>query len=750
MPIECVYPDGIFQVGSKFSKSFRFTDINYAIASKEDQKIMFLMYCELINALDAGATAKISLVNRHLNRADFEQSILLRQADDELNLYRKEYNQVLLDRAMTANNNITQDKYMTISITKKTIEEARSYFTRLAAELNARFNALSSSLISIDASERLRIFHDFFRADEDLSYTFDVRMSARKGHSPLDYICPDSIEMKDNHFIVDGRYGRVVYLREYATYVKDGMIQELCDLNRNLVLSIDMIVIPTDEAVNVTNTQLLKVQTDMTKYNRKASNDSGSIGVIPYEMQLQQKESQEFLEDLTTRDQRMLLCAVTMVHMAESLKQLDSDTDTLFSIGRKHLCQMSVLKYQQGDGLNTVLPYGVRRIDTLRTMTTESTAVLMPFKTQEVYDDNGICYGRNIISKNLIVIDRKGFQNGNGFIFGVSGSGKSFTSKCEIVSIILNSGDDVLIIDPENEYGRLTETLRGEVIRISATSPNHINAMDISREYGDNENPIILKSEFILSLCEMAVGGSLSSKEKSLIDRCVASTYQGYVQRNFTGNPPTLQHFYQELLRQNEPEAHEIALGIELFTKGSLNTFAQQTNVDTSNRFICYDIHQLGKQLKPLGMLVVLDAIYNRITRNRALRRNTWIYIDEIYLLFQSEYSSNFLFELWKRVRKYGAFCTGISQNSEDMLQSHIARTMLANSEFLVMLNQATTDRIELAKLINISDTQLNYITNADVGKGLIRCGGSIVPFESQFPTNTALYKMMTTKLDEL
>lgn len=751
MPIQRVYADGILFYDGRFSKTYRFSDINYSIASKDDQMSMFLQWCAVINALDVGAAIKLTLYNRRLNRTDFEQSIMMVARGDERDQYRREWNDFILEQAMSANNNITQDKLLTISVQKKNIEEARSYFVRVTAELQARFAQLSSSLAALDTTERLRIFHDFFRTGREEEYRFDLRQSARRGHSPIDYICPDSVEMENAHFRIDGRWGRVLYLRDYANFIKDTMIQELCDLNRTMMLTIDMIPIPTDEAVKQTGNQLLKVETNITNYNRRQQNSQNFTGAIPHDMEVQRKEAKEFLDDLTTRDQRMLLCCVTMVHMAQTKEELDNDTESLLSVARKHLCQMSTLRFQQSDGLNTVLPYGVRMIDALRTMTTESTAVLMPFKTQELFDTGGVCYGHNIISKNLIVINRKNLLNGNGFVFGVSGSGKSFISKEEFINIVLNTDDEILLIDPEAEYGRLVRALGGAVINISATSANHINAMDVSREYGDVENPIILKSEFILSLCEMAVGtGALSAKEKSLIDRCISATYKGYVQRGYTGNPPTLQHFHQELLKQTEPEAREIALAIELFTRGSLNTFAQQTNVDTQNRIVCFDIHELGKQLKPLGMLVVLDAIYNRIARNKERKRNTWIYIDEIYLLFANDYSANFLFELWKRVRKCGAFATGISQNLEDMLQSHTARTMLGNSEFLILLNQAASDRAELARLLNISDTQLNYITNAGVGKGLIRCGGNIVPFESQFPKESKLYQLMTTKLDEL
>jgi type IV secretory pathway VirB4 component len=351
----------------------------------------------------------------------------------------------------------------------------------------------------------------------------------------------------------------------------------------------------------------------------------------------------------------------------------------------------------------------------------------------------------------MIIANRKHLLNGNSFILGVSGSGKSFTAKREIVNQILSSDDDIILIDPEREYSSLVKAMGGEIIHISATSPNHINAMDMNKDYGDGANPVILKSEFVLSLCEQLIGGhNLGAKQKSLIDRCTASVYRKYLQSNYKGNPPTLQDFHAELLRQEEPEAQEIGLAIELFTSGSLNTFAKPTNVDVNNRLICYDILDLGKQLLPIGMLVVLDSIFNRITQNRAKGKNTFIIIDEIYLLFQHEYSANFLFTLWKRVRKYGAFCTGITQNVDDLLQSHTARTMLANSEFIVMLNQASTDRMELAKLLNISDLQLSYITNVDAGNGLIKVGSSLVPFTDQFPRNTKLYRLMTTKLSEI
>ena len=697
IPIRKIYDDGVFQVGDdKFSKTYKFTDINYAVASREDKEAMFLEYSELLNSFDSGATTKITINNRRLNRVDFEKNILIPLAGDALDEYRKEYNSMLLEKAIDTNA-ITQEKYITISVNKKSVEEARNYFARVCAELITHFD---------------RLERDYFKLGE--------------------------------------RYGRVRFLKEYASYIKDSMVAELTDLNRNLMMSIDVVPVPTDEAVREAENRLLGVETNATNWQRRQNANNNFSAQLPYDIEQQRKEMKEFLDDLTTRDQRMMFTVLTMVHTADTKEQLDNDTEALLTTARRHMCQFGILKFQQLDGLNTALPFGVRKIDSFRTLTTESLAVFNPFRVQDVQHTNGIYYGQNVISKNMIVADRRQLLNGNEFILGVSGGGKSFTAKGEILNQVLVGDADVIIIDPEREYAPLVRALGGEIINISATSPTHINAMDMTREYGDGANPVILKSEFIMSLCEQLIGGSnLGAVQKSIIDRCTAAVYRSYQQNDYTGAVPTLQDFRAELIKQPEPEAQEIALSIELFTNGSLNTFAKRTNVDTDNRLICYDILDLGKQLMPIGMLVVLDSILNRITANRAKGKNTFIFIDEIYLLFQHEYSANFLFTLWKRVRKYGAYATGITQNVDDLLQSHTARTMLANSEFNIMLNQAPTDRIELAKLLNISDNQLSYITNVGAGHGLIKVGSSLIPFANKFPKNTKLYKLMTTKPGE-
>ena len=750
IPIKAIYDDGIFQVGrDKFSKTYKFSDINYAVASREDKEAMFLEYSELLNSLDSGATTKITINNRRLIRANFEKTILLPLKGDALDEYREEYNRMLLDKA-TGANAIIQEKYITISVCKKNVEEARNYFARVGADLIAHFGRLGSKCVELEPDERLRIFHDFYRAGEETEFRFDIKETRRKGHDFKDFICPDSMWFTGDYFKIGERYGRVLFLREYASYIKDSMVAEMTDLNRNLMMSIDVIPVPTDEAVREAESRLLGVETNATNWQRRQNANNNFSAQLPYDIEQQRKEMKEFLDDLTTRDQRMMFAVLTMVHTADTKEQLDNDTEALLTTARKHLCQFGILKFQQLDGLNTAMPFGVRKIESFRTLTTESLAVFIPFRVQDICHTNGVYYGQNVISKNMIIADRRQLLNGNEFILGVSGGGKSFTAKGEVINQVLAGNADIIIIDPEREYSPLVRALGGEIINISATSPTHINAMDMNREYGDGANPVILKSEFIMSLCEQLIGGNnLGAVQKSIIDRCTASVYRTYQQNNYTGEVPTLQDFRAELLKQSEPEAQEIALAIELFTDGSLNTFAKKTNVNTDNRLICYDILDLGKQLMPIGMLVVLDSILNRITQNRAKGRNTFIFIDEIYLLFQHEYSANFLFTLWKRVRKYGAYATGITQNVDDLLQSHTARTMLANSEFIVMLNQASTDRLELAKLLNISDTQLSYITNVDAGHGLIKVGSSLVPFANKFPKHTKLYKLMTTKPGE-
>jgi len=746
IPISCIWPDGIFKVGGKYSKTFRFTDINYLVASREDKESMFLTYSELLNSLDSGATTKITIYNHRMNEANFEQSILMPMREDGLDEYRREYNQMLIDKATGANGTI-QEKYITVSVAKKDIAEARTYFARIGADLSAHFAALGSKCTELTAEQRLRVLHDFYRPGDEAHFHFDAADMAKKGHSFKDYICPDSIEKNSDHLCLGDQFCRVLFLKDYASYIKDSFVTELTDLNRNMMLSIDVIPVPTDEAVREVENRLLGVETNITNWQRKQNQNNNFSAVVPYDMELQRKESKEFLDDLTTRDQRMMFAVLTMVLTADTEEQLDADTETIFAAARKHMCQMATLKFQQLDGLNTVLPIGVRKINTFRTLTTESLAVFMPFKVQEIQDKGGIYFGENAISHNLIMCNKANLLNQASFRLGIPGSGKSFSVKEEIAFLILNTDDDVLICDPEGEYAPLVEAMGdlGTVIRVAAGGQDRLNAMYMVDGYGEN-NPIVVKSQFIMSLVERIDQNGVGPQQKSIIDRCTAAVYQEAEQ---TGVVPTLTTLREKLLEQPEEKAKEIALSLELFTTGSLDIFGHKSTVDLDKRVVVFDIHGLGEQLKPIGHLVITDTMLNRVTLNWAKGKRTHVFIDEFHVMFENEFSAAFFNSAWRQFRKRNAYPTAITQNVEYLLDSVQASTMLSNSEFIVMLNQAASDREKLARLLNISTEQMSYITNADAGCGLIKYGSALVPFINRFPQNTKLYQLMTTRPGE-
>ena len=747
IPVRRIWKDGIFMTGGKFAKTYKFTDINYLVASREDKESMFLTYSELLNSLDSGATTKITINNRRLNKANFEQSILMPLRGDFRDEYRREYNQMLLDKA-TGANGIVQEKYLTISVVKKDIEEARAYFARVGADLISHFSALGSKCTELDAEEKLRVLHDFYRQGEEAAFHFDPQDMMKKGHDFRDYICPDSIEKNSDYLKLGEKFCRVLFLKDYASYIKDSMVTELTDFNRNMMLSIDVVPVPTDEAVREVENRLLGVETNITNWQRRQNANNNFSAVIPYDMELQRKESKEFLDDLTTRDQRMMFGLITMVLCADSKEQLDSDTEAVLSVARKHMCQLATLKFQQIDGLNTVLPIGARKINAFRTLTTESLAVFIPFKVQEIRDSGGIYYGENAISHNLIMCNKANLLNQSAFLLGVPGSGKSFCAKELITFLILNTDDDILICDPEGEFAPLVQALGGDIstiIHMAAGGKDRLNAMYMVDGYGEN-NPIVEKSQFVMSLVEQIDKNGVGPQQKSIIDRCTALVYQEAQQK---GTVATLCDLRDKILEQPEDKAKEIALSLELFTKGSLDIFGHESTVDLDKRIVVFDIRSLGAQLKPTGLLVITDTILNRVTLNWKKGKRTHVFIDEFHVVFENEQSGIFFNSAWRQFRKRGAYPTAITQNVEYLLDSVQASTMLSNSEFVVMLNQAASDRAKLAKLLNISDEQMSYVTNADAGCGLIKYGSALVPFINRFPKNTKLYQLMTTKPGE-
>ena len=653
---------------------------------------------------------------------------------------------MLLEKALNGNG-ILQEKYITVTVAKRSIEEARSYFARTEAELTSRFAALGSRCTPMDAADKLKVLHDFYRFGEESTYVFDVREAAKRGHDFKDFICPDYVEKHSDYLKLGNKYARTLFLKDYASYIKDSFVAELTELSRNMMLSIDILPVPTDEAVREVENRLLGVETNMAAWQRRQNQNNNFSAIVPYDMELQRKESKEFLDDLITRDQRMMLGVITMVITADTLEELEQDTESVLATARKHMCQIAVLKYQQFDGLNTVLLIGTRRINALRTFTTESIAVFMPFRVQEVQEKGGIFMGENAISHNLILCNRENLMNQSSVILGVPGSGKSFFVKMLLIFLILNTNDDIVLCDPEGEYARMLEWMSDivTVVHVAAGGKDRLNAMYMTDNYGEN-NPTVTKSEFIMSLVEQIDKKGVGPQHKSIIDRCVNNVYCEYTE---TSVMPTLTTLREHLLAQPEPEAKQIALALELYTTGSLDIFGKQSNVNLDKRVIVFDIHDLGAQLKPTGLLVITDTILNRVSVNWKKGKRTHVFLDEFHVVFENEYSAQFFNSAWRQFRKRNAYPTAITQNVEYLLDSVQASTMLSNSEFIVMLNQAASDREKLAGLLNISNEQLSYITNAEPGCGLIRYGGSLVPFVNRFPKDTKLYQMMTTKPGE-
>ena len=746
IPIQHIWNDGIFKTGNKYSKTYKFSDINYQTASEEDKEGMFLKYCELLNSFDNEAVTKITINNKKLNKSEFERIVKLPLYGDKLDPLRQELNTILLDKVENADC-ILQEKYITVSVIRQNVDDARMYFNRFYTNLSKHLKSLGSKCIELDSTERLRILHDFYRQSEESDFHFDVKEMARKGHDFKDYICPDSMERHSDYFIFGKKYGRALFLKDYATNIADDIIQSFTEISRNAMFSIDVVSVPTDESIREVQNRLLGVETNITNWQRRQNNNNNFTAVIPYDMDLQRRELTEFLNDLSTRDQRMMQGVMTMVITADSKEQLDNETEAILAKAREKMCQIAPLTYQQFDGLNTVLPIGQRKINTFRTLTTESLGVFIPFKVQEVMEKGGIYFGENAVSHNLIICNRENLMNQSMVILGVPGAGKSFITKIIVLQLILNTDDDVIICDPEGEYVPLAKLVNdnASIIHLFAGGKDKLNAMYMVDGYGES-NPIVVKSQFIMSLVEQIDKNSIGPQHKSIIDRCTELVYSEAMQN---GTIPTLSTLRDKLLQQPESIAKDIALSLELYTKGSLDIFGKESNVDLDKRVTVFDIHSLGQQLKPTGLLVITDTMLNRVTLNWKKGKRTHVFIDEFHVVFENEYSASFFSSAWRQFRKRNAYPCAITQNVEYLLDSVQAKSMLSNSEFILMLNQAASDRKELAKLLNISNEQLGYITDADAGCGLIRYGSTLVPFKNRIPSDTQLYKIMTTRPGE-
>ena len=746
IPIDRVYEDGIFQRGKMFSKTWSFTDINYAVASPEEQTSMMLKYqSAILNGLPPDSAAKITIVNSHRDIARLSRDVLIAEKDDGLNELRGDYNRMIMEKSRLGNS-ITQTKYITISTDRTRINDARSFFMRAGTDISNSFRALDSVTTEVDTRTRLNILRDFMRPGDLTPYSIDLKDFAKRGHDFRDTICPDRLQFKFDHFELDGKFGRVMFMKGFPNYLRDSMLHDLTSAGIVMSLSIDILPIPTDEAVRETQSKILAIESDITRFQQRQNRANNFSAVVPYDKESAREDTREFLDDLIARDKRMMFGLVTFAFLADTKEELESLTESFKTIGNKNLCQFAPLTFQQEDGLNTALPYGVRPIEAMRTLTTESMAALFPFNAQELLQPGGVYYGTHAVSRNLIVFDRLMQMNPHAFFLGTTGSGKSARAKAELAALALSTNHTIFIIDPQGEYDKLVTALGGEVIRIGAGSGTHINALDLPPDTGDKDfDPVAMKSEFLMSLCEQVQNGTITAKQRSIIDRCTRLLFLD------PSKVKTLSDFRNLLLEQPEDDARELAVALELFSDGSMNMFAQPTNVDTSNRIISFNMQNMGKHMRPVAMLVVLDAIQSRVMRNTARGIRTWTYVDEMHLYFRYKYSADYLLTCWKQFRKYGAPMTGITQNIEECLAFEQARQMLANSSCLVLMSQSETDAAALAALLNIPEAQMEHITRAHVpGRdknerpGLVKYGSAIVPFTDKFP-DTSLFELLKT-----
>ncbi|MDR1070271.1 MAG: DUF87 domain-containing protein [Gracilibacteraceae bacterium] len=748
-----MYEDGVCELDTGlFSRTFKFSDINYQTARRDDQEDIFRHYSELLNYCGPTLHLQITVLNRRVDKELFREQMFLRQAGDKLDAYRHEMNEMLNARALEGQNSILREKYVTFTTSAPSYEAAIPALARVESDLGGHFKALGCEVRSMSGAERLELLHNHFRPEE--KYTFTYTQLVASGLRTKDLVAPAGFDFQPkDHYYFDDYIGQCLYIRELPAELSDKVISELTDLPVDLSVNIHIENVEQGQALETVKRQISYMEMEATgKQDAAVQKGRNTEIAVPMETRRAHEEACLLLDALENHNQRMFKVTILLHTFARDLETLQDNTWQIISTARKNNIKADKLLYRQMEGMNSILPLGRNCVEIQRTLTTASTAIFIPFTAQELYQSGGMYYGLNALSRNLIFFDRKTLKAPNGVILGTPGSGKSFASKREMINVLLSDPEaEVIIIDPEREYTPLAQGFDGEVVHISAGSKACINPMDITMDYSDDDDPLLLKAEFILSLCELLVASKqgLTAGQKTVIDRACKLTYQPYFANPAKNPVPTLKEFYETLRGQPEAEAKSLALSLELYITGSLAVFARHTNVDIQKRLVVFDIKDLGKQLRTIGMLIVLDQIWVRITRNRKLRKRTWIYIDELQLLFQSEYNANYFFELWSRSRKWGAIPTGITQNVETLLLSDLARRMLSNSDFIMMLNQAANDRAELARLLNISERQLSFVTGSEAGHGLLFAGKSIIPFIDQFPRDTSLYSMMTTKLEE-
>lgn len=747
--------DGICKVNSRlYTKTIRFSDINYQLAQNDDKTAIFENWCDFLNYFDSSIFVQLSFINQRASLNEFKKAINIPQQEDDFNDIRTEYSDMLQNQLVKGNNGLIKRKYITFGIEADSIKSAKPKLDRIEIDILNNFKTLGVETEPLTGYERLRVLHDVFNMDSNEPFRFSFDMTARTGLSSKDFIAPTSFDFREGKVFKMGRtIGAVSFLQILAPELNDRMLADFLDMDSNITVNLHIKTLDQAQAIKQIKSKITDLDKMKIEEQKKAVRSGYDMDIIPSDLATYGGEAKRLLQDLQTRNERMFLVTIILMNTSNNRQKLENNIFQTASIAQKYNCALKRLDFQQEAGLMSSLPIGINQVEIQRGLTTSSTAVFVPFTTQEIFQrGEALYYGLNALSNNMIMVDRKLLKNPNGLILGTPGSGKSFSAKREMTNAFLLTNDDIIVCDPEAEYYPLVHKLGGQVIRISPISTDYINPLDINLNYSEEESPLTLKSDFILSLCELIVGGKngLEPVEKTLIDRSVRLVYQDFLADPVPEKMPVLEDLYNILLRQNEPEAKRIATALEIYVHGSLNVFNHRTNVDVQNRLVCYDIKELGKQLKKLGMLVVQDQVWNRVTVNRAQHKATRYYMDEFHLLLKEEQTAAYSVEIWKRFRKWGGIPTGITQNVKDLLASREIENIFENSDFIYMLNQASGDRQILSKALNISPSQLNYVTNSNAGEGLIFYGSTIIPFKDDFPKDTMLYRIMTTKPEEM
>lgn len=785
IPYDSVYQNGIIKVApGKFSRTYRLQDANFEIAEGQAQDNMFLDYEGLLNSIDVNMTAQITVYNRSVSQEVVKNRILLKPKGDQMNEYRDDYNSVLIDKMNEGRNNLTKDKYYTVTVDAASIEEADTAFRRIDADINskvARINKKETFPLSLE--ERLDVLYDVFHEDTEFPFSlkvsnlmkggvFDLKSLNSAGLTTKDLIGPDGFSFHNDYFTMGSLYGRSFFLDSLPTIMNTNILTDLSNLPCNMIASVYFRPIPTDKAALMVRHQITNINENIVRAQKKAARGNYSADIMPSELKRAQEEAESLRSDMQSRNQKLFYVSILVTLFAGSKEELEQYSQSLKSVGISHILQVRTLFYMQEAGFTSSLPLGNLTLGNMkegidRVLNTEASAVYMPFSVEELSQENGIYYGINAVSKNLILYDRMTGDSYNGLITGKSGSGKSFIAKAEMAACYLGTDDYIYVVDPQGEYAEMAKAFGGNVVRIAIGSDTHVNPLDMDVQYaGDTDDPVALKCDFLTAICETIIGqGDLDPIMVNTIHKAGKRIYQPYYEhmrtmvnhRDKNGNRitcdrqamPTLVDFYQELRSQNDSYAQMLASAIEMYCVGNYDIFAKQTNIDPDCRICVYDIKDLPAGMKKLGLQIATNDIWNRVIENNKKKKITRFYMDEFHVLLQSKSSAQFIQHIYRTARKWGGVPTGITQNIEYILSTEETRVILSNCSFVIMLNQSPLDRTALAELFSISESLQAYITDKPSGTGLIYNGHTTVPFINQWPKDSMLYKMMSTKVTE-